>query len=129
MTKEEAIICLQGLLDNPLINKGSYLAQALEMAIKALENHDTFMKYAYSYGKADALSQEPTVTSTDEPMTMVYPTIVCNDAISREAMLDKIRAEIEYEADYQDAYVNADIAKGMYLALEIFDKYKEGDNK
>ena len=30
-----------------------------EMAIKVLENHDTFMKYAYSYGKADALSQEP----------------------------------------------------------------------
>ena len=44
-------------------------------------------------------------------------------------VLDKIRAEIEQEADYQDAYVNADIAKGMYLALEIFDKYKGGDNK
>lgn len=46
-----------------------------------------------------------------------------------EHNLDQIRAEIEHEADYQDAYVNADIAKGMYLALEIFDKYKGGDNK
>ena len=36
MNKEEAIICLQGLLENPLINKGSYLAQAIEMAIQAL---------------------------------------------------------------------------------------------
>ena len=44
-------------------------------------------------------------------------------------VLEQIRAEIEHEADYQDAYVNADIAKGMYLALEIFDKYKGGDNK
>lgn len=30
----------------------------LEECVKALKNHDTFMKYAYSYGKADALSQE-----------------------------------------------------------------------
>lgn len=37
-------------------------------------------------------------------------------------VLDKIRTEIEREADYQDAYVNADVAKGMYLALEIIDK-------
>ena len=36
MTKNDAIICLQGLLDNPLINKGSYLAQAIEVAIQAL---------------------------------------------------------------------------------------------
>ena len=37
-----------------------------------------------------ALSQEPTVTSTDESMTMVYPTIVCDDAISRDAVLSII---------------------------------------
>lgn len=45
---------------------------ALEMAIRILENHDTFMKYAYSYGKAEALSQEP-----------------CTDAVSRQAVLEK----------------------------------------
>lgn len=38
--------------------------------------------------------------------------------------LDKIRAEIEQEADYQDAYVNAGVAKGMYMAIEIIDKTK-----
>ena len=37
--------------------------------------------------------------------------------------LDKIRDEIEREADYQDAYVNADVAKGLYMALDIIDKY------
>ena len=41
--------------------------------------------------------------------------------------IEQIRAEIEREADYQDAYVNADIAKGMYLALEIIDKHTKGD--
>ena len=41
----------------------------------------------------------------------------------RVSVLDKIRAEIEREADYQDAYVNADVAKGMYMALEIIDKH------
>jgi len=44
---------------------------ALEMAIKALKNHDTFMKYAYSQGKQDALEQQP-----------------CEDAVSREAVMD-----------------------------------------
>jgi len=44
----------------------------------------------------EALSQEPTVTSTDEPMTMVYPTIVCDDAVSRDAVLDIICRETEW---------------------------------
>ena len=66
MTREEAIKLLQAtrmmLLgeDNQPV---SDLYDALEMAISALE-------------------QEPCETSTDEPMTMVYPTIFCDDAIS-----------------------------------------------
>ena len=39
MTYEDAKVCIQTLIDNPLITKGSYLAQALDMAIKALEQH------------------------------------------------------------------------------------------
>lgn len=39
--------------------------------------------------------------------------------------LEQIRDEIEREADYQDANVNADVAKGMYMALEMIDKYRE----
>ena len=38
-------------------------------------------------------------------------------------VLEQIRKEIEHEADYQDAYVDADVAKGMYMALEIIDKH------
>ena len=34
------------------------------------------------------VEQEPTVTTNNnEPMTIIYPTIVCDDAISREAVL------------------------------------------
>lgn len=39
------------------------------------------------------------------------------------AVLEQIRDAIEREADYQDANVNADVAKGMYKAMEIIDKY------
>ena len=37
-------------------------------------------------------------------------------------VLKQIRDAIEREADYQDANVNADVAKGMYMAIEILDK-------
>ena len=37
-------------------------------------------------------------------------------------VLEQIRDEIEREADYQYANVNADVAKGMYMAIEIIDK-------
>ena len=67
MTNEQAIKWLKDYLKNGYFSMPQYM-QALEMAIQAL-------------------SQEPTVTSTDEPMTMVYPTIVCDDAISRREAL------------------------------------------
>ena len=38
--------------------------------------------------------------------------------------IEQIRAEIEHEADYQDAYIDADVAKGLYMALELIDKHK-----
>jgi len=74
MTREEAIKELKESLETLReydIAHSSRLKQALEMAIKALENHDTFMKYAYSQGKQDALEQQP-----------------CEDAVSREAVMD-----------------------------------------
>jgi hypothetical protein len=41
------------------------------------------------------------------------------------AVLEQIRDAIEREADYQDANVNADVAKGMYMAMEIIDKHRK----
>jgi hypothetical protein len=48
------------------------------------------------------------------------------DALN-DAVLDKIRGAIEREADYQDAYVDADVAKGLYMALEIINNLTKGE--
>ena len=59
-------------------------------------------------------------------MSNKYLDIAMEKVIKQEvnAVLDKISIEVEQEADYQDAYVNADVAKGMLLALSIIDKYR-----
>ena len=68
-----------------------------EEAIDILESRSVCMECVISKYDCDAcdeafkmaisaLEQEPCDTSTDEPMTMVYPTIFCDDAISREAV-------------------------------------------
>ena len=44
-------------------------------------------------------------------------------------VLEQIRAEIEREADHYDAYVDQDIAKGLYYAGEIIDKYTKGESE
>lgn len=43
--------------------------------------------------------------------------------ISTTNIIEQIRAEIENEADEYDAYVNADVARGLYKAGEIIDKH------
>lgn len=50
-------------------------------------------------------------------------------ALEQETVLDKIRAEIDKEADYYDAEVNLDIAQGLYMAVEIIDKHMGRDKK
>lgn len=57
----------------------------------------------------------------NEIVEAVYGYIYCG------IPLEQIRAEIEHEADYQDAYVDADVAKGMYMVLEVIDKYTKGN--
>ena len=95
---------------------------------------------------------EPCETSTDEPMTMVYPTIFCDDAISRadaigaiykanddgllfDRVLNKIKAlpsvtpsrqVIEdIKADIEAARYGL-INDGLDVALQIIDKHTEG---
>ena len=76
MTREEAISCIKqikfrGYLRgaNPFYEQDT---EALEMAIQAL-------------------SQESiTTTNNDEPIFINYPIITCDDAVSREAVLDTL---------------------------------------
>lgn len=51
-----------------------------------------------------------------------FPIIDSYVKMEINAVLDKIRDAIEREADYQDANVNSDVAKGMYMAIEIIGK-------
>jgi hypothetical protein len=46
-----------------------------------------------------------------------------NPIVIERKVLEQIRDAIEREADYQDANVNADVAKGLYMALEMIDKH------
>ena len=41
-----------------------------------------------------------------------------------DIIIDAIKGKINSEADYQDTYVNADIARGLYMAIEIIDKVR-----
>ena len=98
MSREEAIKELQESLDTLReydIAHSSRLKQALEMAIQALENHDTFMKYAYSQGKQDALSQKP-----------------CDDAVSRARIIDELnrlgRNAFKDDTDYDNFFAFVD---------------------
>lgn len=45
-------------------------------------------------------------------------------AIKNGTPLTKIRDKITTEADYEDEYDDQDIAKGLYKAVDIIDKYK-----
>lgn len=45
------------------------------------------------------------------------------DLIGRDKTVNKIKDEIEREGDYFNAEVNADIAQGLYYALEIIKKH------
>jgi hypothetical protein len=54
-----------------------------------------------------------------------FPIIDSYVKMEINTVLDKIRDAIEREADYQDANVNADVAKGMYMAIEIIDRHKK----
>ena len=69
-----------------------------DLAINILTEHIRLMgddpsleedRQAFEFA-ISALEQEPCETSTDEPMTMVYPTIFCEDTISRAEALDQL---------------------------------------
>lgn len=72
------------------------------------------------------MSIDDKLNKLDDAVTMATNEIRrLRDEIKRhELTLQKIADEIECEADHYDAYVDADMAKGMYHALEIVQKYK-----
>ena len=95
MTKEEAIFCEKSYLGETNCIDCKYYGtdtcesrESHKMAISALEQEQKDDELAKEViDNALKIKDEPCVTSTDEPMTMVYPTIFSDDAISREEAL------------------------------------------
>lgn len=86
MTNQEAIELLQTPIHCADKGDEEDMREALSMAIKALENHDTFMKYSYEQGKKDALSQEPCRVKNELNVELNVELKPCTDAVSREAV-------------------------------------------
>lgn len=77
----------------PVEGRGSGMTrEELREDIEALYGQGDISYYVYSrlIDGVDTLEQEPCETSTDEPMTMVYPTIFCEDAISKNNVITTI---------------------------------------
>lgn len=91
--EEEAIEEIK--LAKRLVKENSKCDKAFDMAISALKLMPLIDKFkeledADKVARLLAMALEPCETSTDEPMTMVYPTIFCDDAISRESIHRKL---------------------------------------
>ena len=98
MTREEAINVMQKYTDTDSgISK--VVAEAHEMAIKALEQEPCEVS-AETWGEISGAwtvrfaPNEPCETSTDEPITMIYPTIFCEDTISRQDAIEAVKQAI-----------------------------------
>ena len=113
MTREEAIEILQGAIKKPNTKDG-YLGQAIDMAIKALEQEPQTFKWCtdcreYDQEKHCCHRWSKVIRNTVEEM-------------KQEPILNKIRAEIE---EYQkDAFYSNDVMMPKKMVLAIIDKYK-----
>ena len=166
MTREEAIeiIKREFAMDEDVEKLYPEVVEARDMAISALEQTETWNGYhgqitapKGTFKKIwDDCEQEPCDTSTDEPMTMVYPTIFCDDAISRAELIGILKGKVKTQrstieiADKLIPLINelpsvtpsrqviedikADIEAARYglindgldVALQIIDKHTEG---
>ena len=92
MTRTEAIeiIKREFSMDEDVEKLYPEVVEAREMAISALEQDCDKCEYA---NPCLYCKHEFSLTSTDEPMTMVYPTIFCEDAISRKDAINAIATD------------------------------------
>ena len=93
MTREQAVKWLKEALRQTDF-QCEQMETAVEMAISALE--------------------QPCETSTDESMTMVYPTIFCDDCVSREAVVEAI--DKWYENNRGEAFFD-DYIEDLIIAV------------
>lgn len=84
MTREEAIKIIQN--EYKCVDRECDIEKSCGKCPYMIPSKEPILK-AYEMA-IQVLSQEPTVTTNNnEPITIIYPTIVCDDAISREEVL------------------------------------------
>ena len=109
MTREEAIEILQGAIKKPNTKDG-YLGQAIDMAIKALEQEPIDYKAQY------------------EEFSKKAEIVISQLRADRDRLLetfDKIRAEIKALSNANPSYWHSGDMVDRDDILEIIDKYKE----
>ena len=106
MTKNEAIEELKAI-KSAYSDKGFHEARLMKSEEKALDMAITAL-------------EQPCETSTDEPMTMVYPTIFCEDAISRSELMNDILTNFDSErCDYTAEEFLSMVCKAPSVQLSI----------
>ena len=108
MTREESIIYLKQADVTVGRDIKTKTAEALEMAIKALEQESIDYKAQY-----ERFSKKAEIVISQ----------LRADRDRLQDAFDKIRSEIERERSFQRAIDEYDIATGLRKALEILDKY------
>ena len=103
---EIAILAIAALSAEPCSD-----AISRQAALNEIEYHTLFWNTDDLRMAADVIRDLPSVHA--EPRTGQSKSIPSG-----------LKLKIEHEADYQNERVNADIARGMYLALEIIDKWE-----
>ena len=116
MTREEAIADIR---DNIKTVVGGI---SLDMAIEALEQEPCIQEKQANADKIDAVYIDGFKAGYSQARFDLEQE-PCEDAISRKAVLDKIRAEIDEQYDRVHPY-NISCADGLEMALEIIDKHK-----
>lgn len=115
MTKEQAL----KLLRNIHIPEECEMREAFDMAVSALE-HTPEMTNTMQTGQFDYVPMIGDCGAIERYAEERYEA-------GRKDILRYIRSDIEYKANYYNAEIDAEIASGLYKALDIIDKYKRGD--
>lgn len=119
MTREESIDRLRKISEKTPIRTNGDDLLAITMAIQALSQEPTDRIEYGTDGNAYKLWISNGKEFTQEP---------CDDSISRQAVLEQIRAEIEQTAKAYHEAIDYGRESGLRIALEIIDKYTNGND-
>lgn len=119
MTNEEAIAIIRN--EYKCVDRDCDIERSCGKCDLMMPNKELILE-AYKLA-IKALEQQPiTTTNNDEPITVIYPTIVCDDAISREnaiTSINKLYEECEEWRALNDLQYGKN--QGLSLAIDVIN--------